>query len=254
MTNTCNPRISVILPTYNEKENISELIGELSFYISKYIGDNFELLVVDDDSPDKTWEEVQRCSEVDHRIRLIRRMSQKSLALAISEGIKQAKGDIIAWMDCDFSMPVHKLIELINSGSDSYDIAVGSRFIKGGKDVRGPCDSWLVVFLSRVMNGFVALLLGRSFKDYTSGFVAVKRRVFDNGVKIHGDYGEYFIDFIYNARKQGNKIIELPYYCLPRRRGVSKTGSCLMDYLKKGTRYILVTVRLKFKMDKYIGT
>jgi dolichol-phosphate mannosyltransferase len=252
MTNNCNLRISVILPTYNEKENIGELLGELSLYVSKYIGDNFELLVVDDDSPDKTWEEVQRYSEIDHRIRLIRRFSKKSLALAISEGIKQAKGDIIAWMDCDFSMPVYRLIELINSVCDGYDIAVGSRFVKGGKDVRGPCDSWLVVLLSSVMNWFIALVLGRSFKDYTSGFVAARREIFDNGLSIKGDYGEYFIDFIYKARKRGYKIIELPYYCIPRRRGLSKTGSNLWEYLRKGRKYVYVTLMLRLKKNKIL--
>lgn len=245
MLNTNHTRLSVILPTYNERENINDLLSELIVYISKYIGDNFELLVVDDDSPDKTWQEVETCSEIDHRIRLIHRTGQRCLALAISEGIRQAKGEIIAWMDCDFSMPTYKLIELIKSVYSAHDIAVGSRFIKGGQDVRGPVDSWLVVILSRIMNWCISFILGSSFKDYTSGFVAVRREIFDNGLTIRGDYGEYFIDFIYTARKQGYKIIEVPYYCLPRRRGISKTGSNLIDYLLRGFKYILLTLRLK---------
>lgn len=241
-----HPTISVILPTYNERENISDLLGELILYIQKYINDDFELLVVDDDSPDKTWEEVQRYSGKDSRVKLIHRVGQRGLAISISEGISQAKGDIIAWMDCDFSMPPYKLVELIQNVYDGYDVVVGSRFIKGGKDVRGPTDSWLVVILSRIMNYFISLALDSSFKDYTSGFVAVKKKVF-NGIQIKGDYGEYFIDFIYNARNHGYKIIELPYYCLPRREGSSKTGNNLFDYLKKGWKYILLTLRLKLK-------
>ncbi|MCX5701657.1 MAG: glycosyltransferase [Candidatus Omnitrophica bacterium] len=251
MPNTNRPRISVILPTYNERENISELMGELSFYISKYIGDDFELLVVDDDSPDKTWQEAERYSEIDHRIRLIHRTGQRSLALAISEGIREAKGGIIAWMDCDFSMPTYRLVELIKKVFEGYDVAVGSRFVKGGKDVRGPADSWSIVILSRLMNSFISFVLGASFKDYTSGFVAVRRTIFDNGIKINGNYGEYFIDFIYNSRKRGYKIIELPYYCLPRRRGYSKTGSNLWDYLRIGWVYVLFTLKLRLNLNKW---
>jgi len=242
-----HPAISVILPTYNERENINDLIGELILYISKYISDDFELLVVDDDSPDKTWEEVQSYFVKDLRIRVIRRIEQKSLALAIRKGIQESKGDIIAWMDCDFSMPAYKLIELVQRVYGGYDVAVGSRFVKGGKDVRGPPDSWLMVVLSRAMNYFISFILDRSFKDYTSGFVAVNRKVFDDGIKISGDYGEYFIDFIYNVLRQRYKIVEIPYYCVPRRKGVSKTGSNLWEYLKKGWKYILLTLKLRFK-------
>lgn len=250
MPNTNHPRISVILPTYNERGNITDLLGELILYISKYINDDFELLVVDDDSPDKTWDEVQRYSGKDSRVKLIHRVGQRGLAVSIGKGIREAKGDIIAWMDCDFSMPVHKLIELVKQVYAGYDIAVGSRFIKGGKDVRGPTDSWLVVILSLLMNRFISTALGSSFKDYTSGFVAVKREIFDNGLKIKGDYGEYFIDFIYNVRKCGYKIIEIPYYCLPRRKGDSKTGNNLWDYLRKGWAYVLLTLKLSLKVNK----
>jgi dolichol-phosphate mannosyltransferase len=247
MKDMVRPAVSVILPTYNESGNIGDLMSELALYMSKHIDDNFELLVVDDNSPDGTWQEVEKYCQKDCRVRLLRRTGDRGLALAIGEGIGHAKGDIIAWMDCDFSMPPYRLVELVSELSKGYDIAVGSRFIKGGRDVRGPTDSWLVVLLSRIMNQFISITLGSSFKDYTSGFVAVKRSVFDNGLKISGGYGEYFIDFIYRARKQGYKITEVPYYCLPRRRGHSKTGSNLLDYLQKGLKYVLLTLKLRFK-------
>ena len=154
----------------------------------------------------------------------------------------------MAWLDCDFSMPPYKLAELVNNVSGGCDICVGSRFIAGGKDVRGPADSWVAVILSRMMNYSISLLLGYSFKDYTSGFVAAKKNIF-NKVQIKGDYGEYFIDFIYTACRNGYRVIEIPYYCLPRRKGISKTGNNLVDYLKKGWKYILLTFTLKFGRD-----
>lgn len=240
------PEISVILPTYNERENIGDLINELILYLSKYISNDFEFLVVDDDSPDKTWEEVEKYFGREPRVRLIRRFQRRSLASAIYKGIEESKGNIICWLDCDFSMPPYKLVELVKKVSEGYDVAVGSRFIKGGKDVRGATDSWLAAILSQITNYFISLLLGSSFKDYTSGFAAARKEIF-KAIQIKGDYGEYFIDFIYNARNRGYKIIEVPYYCLPRRRGSSKTNNNWIDYLKNGWKYILLTLRLKLK-------
>ena len=246
MVNLNYPEISIILPTYNEMENINDLISETSLYIANHTGRSFEIIVVDDDSPDKTWELVGKQCGTDSKIKVIRRIDQNGLASAIWTGIRESRGNIVAWMDCDFSMPPYKIAELINKIYDGYDIAVGSRFIKGGKDIRGPADSWIAVILSRAMNCFIAFMLGYSFKDYTSGFVAVKKNVFDV-IKIKGDYGEYFIEFIYEAKKFGYKITEMPYYCLPRRAGYSKTGNNLIDYLRKGRKYILLTLKLKFR-------
>jgi dolichol-phosphate mannosyltransferase len=246
MTVQIKPRISVVLPTYNERENINDLVFELRDYISNHITDSFELIIVDDDSPDLTWKAAQDYYVNEPRVKVIRRLEGRRLASAIWKGIQEAKGDIIAWMDCDFSMPAFKLIELIKEIDEGYDVVVGSRFIKGGKDIRGPTDSLLAAVLSKMMNFFISFVLGGSFKDYTSGFVAVKKKVFDE-IQINGDYGEYFIDFIYNVRKRGYKIIELPYYCMPRRSGDSKTGDNLMDYLKRGWKYILLTLRLRLR-------
>jgi len=246
-----NIDISFILPTYNERDNIVDLILELNIYVKRYIKGEIEFIVVDDNSEDKTWELAQDYFVSDPRVRVIRRLDEKGLASAIYRGIQESRGDIVAWLDCDFSHPPYKLIELLQKVDAGYDLAVGSRFVKGGKDIRGPADSWLAVILSRLMNYFISFVLGRSLKDYTSGFVAVKRKVFDK-IKINGDYGEYFIEFIYNARRLGYKIIEVPYYCVPRRKGASKTGNNLGDYFNKGWKYVLLTLELKLGMKSCI--
>lgn len=246
MGNANTVLVSIIFPTYNERGNIRDLVCETELYLKNHVGANFEFIIVDDDSPDNTAEIVSQYFGTQPNISLIRRKGQKGLASAIWEGIEAAKGDIVAWMDCDFSMPPFKLTELINKVLyEGFDICVGSRFIKGGKDIRGPTDSWLAVILSRAMNYSISLLLGYSFKDYTSGFVAARKSIFDK-VKFSGYYGEYFIDFIYKARKESFKILEIPYYCAPRRSGISKTGSSMVDYLTKGWKYILLTLRLRF--------
>ena len=241
-----NIDISVILPTYNERDNIIDLINEINLYVNRYIKKPAEFIIVDDDSDDKTWQVVQDYFASDGAIRVIRRFDKRGLASAIWTGIKLAKGDIVAWMDCDFSMPPYKLVELLQKLYEGYDIAVGSRFVKDGKDMRGITDSHLAVILSRAINRFASFILNRSFKDYTSGFAAARKNIF-NEIKIKGDYGEYFIEFIYNAHNRGYKIIEIPYYCFPRRKGSSKTGGNWIDYLKRGWGYIILTLKLRFK-------
>lgn len=245
MASTSQCEISVILPTYNERQNIIDLISEISLYLRNHVGRSFEFVVVDDNSPDKTWEAVKTHYTADSWVKVIRRTEEKGLAKAIWNGIQESNGQIVVWLDCDFSMPTYKVPELINKVLAGYDVVVGSRFIKGGKDVRGPTDSWLAVILSQAMNSFISFSLDSSFKDYTSGFVAARKEIFKD-IKLKGDYGEYFIEFIYQVRKKGLKLLEIPYYCLPRRAGMSKTGDNLADYLRKGWKYIFLTLKLKF--------
>jgi len=99
--------------------------------------------------------------------------------------------------------------------------------------------------MSVTLNKFIRAVLGRDFGDYTSGFIAFRRRVLDK-ITLHGDYGEYFIDFIHRARKLGYKVGEVPYMCVERRTGVGKTGQKLGDFLRKGRKYVWLTLKLRF--------
>lgn len=95
--------ISIILPTYNEKENIEKLILE----ILRTVGNSIEIVVVDDYSPDRTWEIVEKITHQHSNVKLILRKNIRGLASAVAEGIQNAKGDILVWMDCDFSNHPH---------------------------------------------------------------------------------------------------------------------------------------------------
>ncbi len=252
-----NPKLSIILPTYDEKGNISELILE----INKYLPTDREIIVVDDNSPDGTSQVVQKMID-NHQVpelRLITRYHNRGLTNSIREGITQARGELVAWMDCDLSMPPALLPKLLAKINEGYDIAVGSRFVKGGsfkKGTGGTEDSWVAVILSRIMNIFIWLTLDSSFKDYTSGFIIIKKEIFDK-IKLQGDYGEYFMDLMFRAVLMNYKIIELPYICLPRQHGYSKTGSNLWVLFKRGLKYLRVAGRLfilkiKYKLFKII--
>jgi dolichol-phosphate mannosyltransferase len=144
-------------------------------------------------------------------------------------------------MDCDFSMPLEAVPKLINALSEN-DIAIGSRYVEGGRDER----EFSRVITSKFFNTFASLLLGRSLTDYTTGFVAAKRDVFDN-LDIYGVYGEYCVIFLYNAKKQGFKIAEVPYACIPRNQGETKTAESILALLRHGRNYGMTVLKLWFK-------
>ena len=101
------PEISVILPTYNERDNIQPLVSE----IFRYLGSDAEVIIVDDTSPDGTWEKAQEIAKKNPDVKVLKRKEKLGIASAISYGISNASGKIIVWMDADFSMPPELLPE-----------------------------------------------------------------------------------------------------------------------------------------------
>ena len=236
----------MVLPTLNEADNIVPLIDGLYAAVPAL----HEVVVVDDDSTDGTGEAVTAyvAAHPDRRVRLEVRASDHGLTKSIAHGVRAATGEIVVWMDCDLSMPPNVVPSLLHGLDEGYDIVVGSRFVSGGsfkKDTAGTEDSAVAVALSRLMNYGVQFLLDHRFKDYTSGFIAVKRAiVLDIGLR--GDYGEYFIDLLFRALRAGYLVLEIPYVCLPRLHGTSKTGTNLRQYLRRGRGYVSTALGLRF--------
>lgn len=231
------PEVSIVLPTYNEKDNIVDLI----YAIQNNLGDSVEIVVVDDDSPDKTWQLVEKIT--DENVRLLRRTDKRGLTSAIVDGIAFSKGGFVGWMDCDFSMPPEMLPLLADALKDS-DVAIGSRFIKGGLDDR---ETPFEIFSTKMLNFLTRQILTSQIYDYTTGFVIAKREVLEE-IDLRGDYGEYCIDFLYRAFKKGYKIKELPYRCTPRRAGESKTAPSLFKYFMRSLKYFTTIIRLKVRL------
>ena len=150
-------------------------------------------------------------------------------------------------MDCDLSMPpaaVPDLVRAIIQGG--ADIAVGSRWIPGGADV---AHGRLARGLSLLINGFAMLLLGRDVHDYTSGFIAGRAAPLRR-LRLRGDYGEYCIDLLARAHCAGYTLAEVPYVCVPRTTGDSKTGANLWDYLLKGRKYVAAILCLAWEASR----
>ena len=238
--------VSVVLPTYNEAGNIVPL-AEAIYHA---IGRPHEIIVVDDNSPDGTSQLVADAIKRGNipSLRLETRHRDRGLTKSIKRGIELAQGDVIVWMDCDFSMPPAEIPKLLGKIDHGHDIAVGSRFMEGGKHKEssrfvGGEESGLTILLSRFLNRAIRMSLYSGFHDYTSGFIAVRRQVLDR-LPLRGDYGEYFMDFIYRAILNDYKIVEVPYECVPRRAGESKTGASLKHIVKYGIQYLRVLVRM----------
>jgi dolichol-phosphate mannosyltransferase len=231
-------KVSVILATYNEKENIGPLITD----VYRLVGKSTEVIVVDDNSPDKTWEIVENLKKLHPTLKLIRRIGLRGLPSAIMTGIRASTGDIVVWLDADLSMPA-SLIPVMLGNIPPYDIAIGSRYAKGGRDVR-PFGRRLT---SRLICGMATLILGYGIRDYDTGFVAARKSVFSIVRFPEKGYGEYCIAFLYRAAKKGFKIKEIGFTFTDRKMGKSKTGEKWYSYFRHGYKYISQIIKLRLE-------
>jgi dolichol-phosphate mannosyltransferase len=195
---------------------------------------------VDDDSPDQTWRLVENLR--DHRIILIRRPAARGLASAFVRGILESRGGIVGWMDADMSMPPELLPVMIDRLADC-DVVIGSRYAPGGRDLRHP----LRTTASRLINGLASTVLGHGIRDYDSGFVVVRRSVFDNVLPLPTGYGDYFIEFVYGCCRKGLRVCEVPYTFVDRAQGLSKSAPSLWRFFTLGVRYVARIFRARFR-------
>ncbi|MBF0280771.1 MAG: polyprenol monophosphomannose synthase [SAR324 cluster bacterium] len=225
--------ISILLPTYNERDNIIRLIDAIDGYLSEM---PHEIIVIDDDSPDKTWQAVAEKAQTAKHVKLIHRTNERGLTSAYNRGILESKGEILVWMDCDFSHPPEKIPEMIGLLSDQVQAVVASRYVPGGKDARETL--WLPIFLSWLISQITRMILGINIRDVTSGFIAIDRTALLSIGELRGDYGEYFIDLVYRLIRKGHHILEIPYFCIPREYGESKTATNLWGFIRRGVKYL----------------
>lgn len=229
------PQVSIVIPTFNEAENLPILVREITKFLK---GQSLEIIVIDDDSPDKTWRVAEKLVK-DCPLQVFRRRNERGLTSALNLGIKKSKGKILGWLDADLSHPP-KLLPCLLKNLENYDVSVASRYIKRGKDKRS--DKKLVIS-SWFINKLAQFFLFSDFKDYTSGFCLAKREVFKDLV-LQGDYGEYFIKLIFDLKKRGVKIKEVPYVNVDRKRGASKTVGIFWGFFRRGYKYLWMIFKL----------
>ena len=232
-----NFKVSVVFPSYNESENIEEAIKRVSKSLGKQL---YEVIVVDDNSPDKTWKIVENMKNP--KFKVIRRVNERGLASAIATGVEHANGNVIAWLDCDLGVPPEIIKKLVKK-LENYDVAIGSRYVKGGKDLRPRMRA----FASLLVGFFANVVLGFQVRDYASGVIAIRRKVTDKIKLSREGFGEYFMEFVYKSIKRGYKVTEVGYVYKIRKGGLSKSDSNLLVLGKYGVQYILKIIKIRLK-------
>ena len=222
-------KVSVILPTYNEAHNIIPLIDEIEEHLSA-AQITYELVVVDDNSPDGTAQIVRDRMAQDPQVTLFVRTQERGLATAIKHGIRNSNGQVVAVMDTDFNHDPKMLPQMVKF-LEYYDLIIGSRFTMGG----GMEDN-LRYYFSFLYNVFVRIVLRTQIQDNLSGFFTMRRAKLERMDLdfIFRGYGEWFIRLLFLAWREGYNMLEVPVFYILRRHGQSKSRfmRMLMDYSK----------------------
>lgn len=226
----------VMLPTYNERENISIVIDEIS-----RCSPDSEIVVVDDDSPDKTWELVEEISRENPRVHLLRRTEDRGRGRAGVAGFVYALehgADAIIEMDADLSHDPAYIPGFLSTIRD-YDVVSGSRFIQGGQDAKRDWYRRLITFLA---NKYIRLFLRFKLTDCSSGYRCYRREVLENiGLDNLIATGPAIVqEILFRACQRGYRILEIPIIFRNRRLGRTKLT---YRHLIKG---FLMVLKLRF--------
>ncbi|MEB0263243.1 MULTISPECIES: polyprenol monophosphomannose synthase [unclassified Mucilaginibacter] len=217
------PDSIVIIPTYNEKENIERMIRKVFT-----LPHDFHVLIIDDGSPDGTANIVKQLQqEYSGKLFIEERTGKQGLGTAYIHGFKWAirnHYDFIFEMDADFSHNPDDLLRLRQSCIDGADAAIGSRYIKGVNVVNWPMSRVLMSFFASV---YVRFITGINVQDATAGFMCYKRKVLEtlNLDKIKFVGYAFQIEMKYTSIKHGFKVTEVPIIFTDRTAGTSKMSS-----------------------------
>ncbi len=229
----------VIIPTYNEKENISKILEAVLA-----VGSDYDVLIVDDGSPDGTANLVREKQNLfPDRIHLLERSGKLGLGTAYIAGFKfgiEKKYDFLFEMDADFSHNPQDLPRLHSPLEKGYDFSIGSRYVHGGATKNWPLDREI---LSRGASLYVRMITWMPIMDPTAGFICYRREVLENidldKIKFVG-YA-FQIEMKFSARSLGYKSIEVPITFADREEGTSKMSSGIISEAVWGV------LKMKFK-------
>lgn len=235
----------VIIPTYNEKENIENIINAV-FALPVM----FDVLIIDDNSPDGTAAIVERMQKQwDGRLHLLKRSGKLGLGTAYIMGFKwclNAGYEFIIEMDADFSHPPKKLLELRQACLDGADVAIGSRYVSGVNVVNWPMGR---VIMSYYASAYVRIVTGMDVRDTTAGFVCYRRNVLEaiDLDKIRFKGYAFQIEMKFTAFKMGCRIKEVPIIFVNRVLGTSKMNSSIFGEAVFG----VLQLRIRSWFKKY---
>lgn len=233
MVKTSKAKLSIVLPTYNESQNIVKMLDSIAQTLSPYSATEAEIIVVDDNSPDGTAEIASmHAKNISNNkklhVEVIRREGKFGLSSAIVAGLQSATGDMLVVMDGDFSHPPQIIPSIIDALQDSNcDIVVASRYVKGGSVIGWPFKRRL---MSKGATKIAQYGLGIEVKDPVSGFFAFRRDII-HGVKFDAIGYKMLLEIL--VKTKGARVKEVPYTFINRRIGTSKLDAYVMfDYIR----------------------
>ena len=234
-------KYSVIIPTYNEKDNIKLLVSE----IEKSLGDlDYEIIFVDD-STDGTEKVIENIAKKDDKIVLKHRTKEKGLSSAVIEGINMARADIISVMDADLQHPPYLLKNMYEEVKNGADFCIPSRFIPGGSDGGLNLYRKFVSWVARVI-GKLSIFNLRKVTDITSGLFCFRKSNLDKTKKLNPIGWKIMLEVL--AKSHFKKIVEIPYVFNKRHGGESKMSKKIMlEYLEQ-----LKILRKEKTVNKYV--
>ena len=211
-------RAIVVLPTYNEAENLPLIVPEI---LGQH--ESLEVLVVDDASPDGTGQLADGIAAEDRRVHVLHRQKKEGLGPAYRAGLEKALelgADYVIQMDADFSHPPDKLTEFLQE-IESHDVVLGSRYLNGITVVNWPIERILISWFGNV---YARTVSGLPITDTTGGFRCMRRSILERMgfQRIKANGYAFQIEMNYRFVKHGARIKELPFFFVDRTRGASK--------------------------------
>ncbi|WP_457550451.1 flippase-like domain-containing protein [Archaeoglobus sp.] len=199
-------KVSVILPAYNEAESIENAVKTVKSYLEK-LGYDYEIIIAEDGSTDGTDKIARRLAEKDERIVHLHSDERLGRGKALTNAIKRAKGEIVAYLDVDLSTDMEHFKELVEAISNGYDIATGSRLMKESRAER-PLKRDIA---SRVYNILVRFMLGSKLRDHQCGFKAFKKSsILPLLEKVKDNHWFWDTELLVLAQREGLKVKEIP--------------------------------------------
>ena len=220
-------KLTIVSPTYNEADNVPRLARDVCAALS---GIEYELLIADDDSPDRTWEVAEKVAAENPHVRVLRRTANRGLTPAVIEAFLSSSSEYVGVIDADLQHDPAILPRMIAALDAGAEIAIGSRYVKGGSTGKWSAarrfESW---FASRLAQCFLSVDL----KDPTSGFFILRRSDFNRICRQLDSKGfKILLEII--ARLAPSRLEEVPYTFRNRKAGQSKLSSkVVLEYLEQ---------------------
>jgi dolichol-phosphate mannosyltransferase len=221
-----NKFLSIIIPTYNEANNLPELIERINCVMKD---ENVDIIIVDDGSPDGTASIAQKLNEVYGNVNVLTRNRRLGLGSAIKDGMCVSKAEVFAVMDADLQHPPEILKNMYEKIKDGFDIVVASRYVDGGG-----IEKWSIwrIIMSIVATKLAHLLLPktRKVRDPLSGYFMLRGHIVKN-IRLNANGFKILLEIL--VKGSYDLIAEMPYVFKPRRAGKSKLHlKEIMNYLK----------------------